>query len=504
LSRKNSQRSFVYWFVIVTGLVFFSSALICLLALGWHMRLSGDDYCYNAVLAQKGFWGMQTYSYNKVSMYNGNRYSANLLAGFFGLFPIRGSFLLITASLLAWLGGIVVLLQWFSRRFELKLSWIEAFVIAEAFASILLWGAPSLNQSLFWRSGLLSYFSPVVGGTWVLANVCFAGTRSKGRWLHLLLIFLAAIIVGGFSETGASFWGGFWAVSLLSLLMVRWSWKKARVGPFALPISAAFLGTILAVSLLALSPSTALKLSENPSTLDFGRLVPHLVLNVRVYLWINLMRRGLMVLVPFLFGLGLGSGLSLRQQRMNKQPGPPGNIWMLSGALLLIGVAVVLLITAVMLPVTLIQADYPPDRALILGQAVLTVASMAVGYLVARLFYRFIQGARLHSARTAFCQKLLWVVTVFLMFTSLVAPVQIFQIGVENGSLFHRWSQLWDQRHAKLVAAGREGVESIRVMALDHLIEDVGELAADPGYWYNNCAEMVYGVDEIIADQPGW
>jgi hypothetical protein len=82
--------------------------------------------------------------------------------------------------------------------------------------------------------------------------------------------------------------------------------------------------------------------------------------------------------------------------------------------------------------------------------------------------------------------------------------LQLISKGIENLPLFTRWSRLWDERHARLVAAGQNNIETIHVMALDHVIEDVGELSPDQDYWYNNCAEMVYGVDEIIADQPGW
>ena len=501
MSRKDFQRSLTYWFLLVAGLIVFSSALLTLLALGWHMRLSGDDYCYNAVLAQKGFWGMQPESYFNVSTFNGNRYSANLLAGLFGLFPISGSFLLIMMSLLAWLGGSVIFLRWISRRFGVKLSWLESLLIAEAFISLVLWSAPNLSQSLFWRSGALSYLSPLVGGTWVLAYVLLAGEWQKHRCLHGFLIFLAALFVGGFSETGTAFWGGFWALFLLTVLLVKslvkWDW----VGRCILPGSVALLGTLIGGVLLAISPSTAMRLAGSPAPLDFEKLIPLLALNVRVYLWINLMRRTGMVLVPILLGIGLGLGFSLSRRHFNDKFTGSGNIWKLLGGLVIVGASMLLLITAVMLPVSLIQSDYPPDRARILSQAVLTGGGMLGGTLLGVLLHRFFQKIKDSSA---FWQKLLWGLSILLILTSLIAPIEIFRVGVETWPMFSRWSRLWDQRHTRLAAAGDEGVEGIRVMALDHPIKDVGELAADPGYWYNNCAETYYGVDAIIADQPGW
>ncbi len=501
MNKKIKKHPFIYWLIIGLGLLIFSSALIFLLILGSHMRLSGDDYCYNAVLAQKGFWGMQTNSYFNVSMYNGNRFSLTLLSGFFGLFPIWGAFMLIATSLLAWVGGMVVLLRWFSRRFNFSLSGIEALLSAEVFASMVLWSAPSLEQSFFWRSGMLPYFLPLMGGTWVLALVGFVGEKQKQRWLSLFFILLAAVFVGGFSETGSAFWGGFWAFSLLSLLICKWLGNCTNIAQYILPAAAALIGTALAGLLLAISPSTALRLASRPEPLDFLSIVPLLAWNVRVYLWINLVRRTWMVLIPIIFGVGVGLWLiqSHRQIRMKKAR--TANGWKLFGTLCLVGVCALCLIACVMLPVTFIQSDYPPNRALIISQSVLVGVCISGGILVTFLIDRFIH---LADIKSVFWRKLVWAICILFLSSSLLAPLQIFSEGREKLLFYSRWSNLWDMRHAKLVAAGQENVDSIHVMALDHVIEDVGELAADSDYWYNNCAEMYYGVDKIIADQSGW
>lgn len=465
------------------------------------MRLSGDDYCYNAVLAQKGFWEMQPYSFYQVAMYNGNRYSANLLAGFFGLFPILGASLLITASLLAWLGGIVVLLRRLSRRFEIRLSWIELVVIAEAFISLVLWSAPSLSQSFFWRSGVLSYLSPLVGGIWVLVYVFAADRPQKLPWLHLFGIFSASIFVGGFSETGAAFWIVFWALFLFALLISKWFWKTEDLGWLAKRASAAFLGTLLAGVLLTFSPSTALRLAGSPVPQDLGKLIPLLALNVRVYLWINLMRRTWTILIPILLGLGLGIAFSIRQGQSANALNNSNNLKKFVGMLVLVGMSILLMLAGIMLPVTFIQSDYLPERAMILSQTVLTSGGILGGILIAVLVRGILRKLPLESD---LFQKLLRRLSILLILTSLIAPTQLIRFGFENWPLFSRWSRLWDQRHARLIEAGRAGIDTLHVMVLDHPIEDVGELAGDPGYWYNNCAEIFYGVDEIIADQPGW
>ncbi len=499
--KNNSGQKLIYWLMMGLGLLIFSSALIFLIFLGSHMRLSGDDYCYNAVLAQQGFFKMQSHSYLNVSMYNGNRFSLTLLSGFFGLFPIHGAFLLITASLITWLGGMMVLLRWASRKFGFYISWLERLLIAEGFASFVLWSAPSLEQSLFWRSGMLPYLLPMVAGTWVLALVCYVGQETNRRWLLSLIVLLGAVFVGGFSETGAVFWGGFWGLCLLILLSRKWLGDGGASAKFGLPVTAAILGTGIAILLMAISPSTALRLASRPEPLDLANLLPLLVLNTRVYLWINVIRRTWMVLIPIIFGLGIGLGIiqTRRPIQINSIRSYSG--WKIFGMLCVVGASALFLIACVMLPVTFIQSDYPPDRALILSQAVLVGAGIAGGILVIFLMDRWI---KLADLQPGFWRKLIWAICVLMLALTFAAPLQLLSEGSEELPLFSRWSRLWDLRHDRLVDAGQNNVETIHVVALDHVIEDVGELSSDHDYWYNNCAEMYYGIDAIVADEPGW
>jgi hypothetical protein len=69
---------------------------------------------------------------------------------------------------------------------------------------------------------------------------------------------------------------------------------------------------------------------------------------------------------------------------------------------------------------------------------------------------------------------------------------------------YQRWAAYWDIRDAQIRNAKRENVTGIEVMEIDHIIPDVSELRADPGFWYNVCAARYYRVNWIAANQPGW
>ena len=69
---------------------------------------------------------------------------------------------------------------------------------------------------------------------------------------------------------------------------------------------------------------------------------------------------------------------------------------------------------------------------------------------------------------------------------------------------FQKWADLWDIRDANIRDAKSQNVMNVDVMHLDKVIKWVGELSADPGFWYNICAADYYGVDTISATISVW
>ena len=489
------------FYLIVLG-VFLSVSLggiVSQLLLGSQTRLTGDDYCYNAVLAQEGFWGMQSRSYLEVSMYNGNRYSLTLFSGILGLFPALGTPVIIIFSVLGWLAGLVLLLRKISNHYHLELTQLECLLIAASFVCLILWSAPHPDQSLFWRSGMLPYFMPLVGGTWLIVLFLSFIAKQKYRWYTAGLLFLLAILVAGFSETGAMVQLGLWGLMLTYSLIAlvpgkRLSYKKI------LMIVMILAGTLVAFALMYYSPSTALRRDRMNEPLALGPLLSLLGLNLKVVLYQALMRRTIHLVIPMLFGFGLGLILYNRTRQELKVPSR--GYWkslVLYG--LGISISAILLILCVLLPATYIFSDYPPERALILSQAILTAAEMMGGiwlaYLMMSLFY-VIPSVSKSTSKVQIAVGLLFLMSVFY------APVSLIQTGVNRWPLFSKWARFWDVRHQVLLDAGEQNVRVVHVDELDSLIKDIAELSPNPDYWYNNCAEMYYGVNAIYADQPGW
>lgn len=500
MTMKTKRQGKIYWLTMGVLLTLLSSSLVLLVLLASHMRLSGDDYCYNAVLTQKGFLGMQTHSYLRVGMYNGNRYSLTFFSGLAGMFPTIGSGLLSILSLLAWLVGLTLVVRWIVKEFYVNLTLLESIVISEVFACLVLWSTPDLSQSFFWRSAMLPYFLPLMGVTWLTLFAIKAAESEGVKWVKLVLVLLVAVIVGGFSETGAAFQGGFFSLVLVAI-GISASFGDKQYRKYAFPVVMLLFGTIVAVTLMYFSPTTAIRRANLPVPMTLVELLSLLGLNIKIYLWQALMRRSLTVIIPLIFGFGAKTIYFFYPRKGTDQKSI--NLTWQQTVLLIIflGVASIILIGGILLPGTYIFADYPPARALILSQAVLMGVCVSVGVLIAFLFESLFSMIHLKAGWLKGLHRGLGLVMILCV---LIAPIMLLQSSVNQLRFFRKWSQLWDERHYILLEVGRRNVDDIHVIELDHVIKDVGELSPDPDYWYNNCAEMYYEISAIYADQPGW
>ena len=494
--KKGTDRTRVYW--IFFSLIFIAAGAGALsqLFIASQMHLSGDDYCYNAVLARDGFWKMQWTSYTEVSMYNGNRYALNLFAGLAGLIPVWGTPILIISSLLLWLVGASGLTLEIVRRIGWQVKKVEAILFSLILLNFILVSAPNLQQSLYWRSGMLPYFVPLVGIVLMGWLILVLHRRSIRLWRRYGLVFLLALLFSGFSESATALLIGLWGIGLLiSIFFFRENRSKRRDWLGITGVGLA--GSLIGLALLYFSPSTALRMANMPDPIGITALIALLLRNLKIFFWQALMRRTLYLVLPLAFGFGLGLLLpAMSKPAQNKRP------WV---QFLGIGAAIasvtVLLIALVFLPATYIFADYPPLRALILAQFVMVVAetlggvwlSMPLRWLSAKL----IKG---EAAR----KVILGGLSIIMIAAFVIAPIRLIRSTLAESPKLLRWSRFWVDRHEQLIRAGMANEAEVHVIQLDHVINEVGELSPDAQYWYNNCAEMYYGINAIYADQPGW
>lgn len=494
-NRYRQIHRFLVWVVL-----FFSSAgLIYVALLAAKMRLSGDDYCLDAVLLREGLVGMVVRSYLEIPTYNGNRYSQIFFSGLAGLSPIWGNGFLVIGSLFVWIAGLTYLVRWIANRLHLPVDLLEALALANSYACLVLWSTPRLDQSVIWRSAMTAYFMPLVALTGLLVLIIATAESNGPKWWRLAVIFLTALMAAGFSETGAAMQAGFLGLVMLMSLWV--SQRKRAKNSFLLPTIVGLIGVLMGLAIMYFSPVTAMRRATMPAGMPVIELLALLGLNIRVYLWHTIMRRTLVVILPVLFGLGLGLIYFIIQPASRTQANASVSWKGWSMLLILVAAASVFLIACVMLPATYVQADYPPERALILAQSVVTAGCLLGGVLTVLWVDSVFN---LSKQRGLWLQHAVRVISLILLLSVLVSPILLISQNAAKLPFYTRWSQLWELRHEELLAAGKMNMDEIHVMELDHVVSDVGELSPDPDYWYNNCAEMYYGIKSIYADQPGW
>lgn len=156
-------------------------------------------------------------------------------------------------------------------------------------------------------------------------------------------------------------------------------------------------------------------------------------------------------------------------------------------------------IFAIMLPSAYTRSAYPDPQHFMGAVLALMFAFFVSGYFAGGFLDACFPKSQIFS-RDAF---LVVSIAAFLMI-SLVYPIAAVPGITAQRLKFQYWSIQWDQRHDLIVQAAQAGEQTIHVLQMDHIIENVGELGPDPtSPTYNEPASIYYGIS-IIADQPGW
>jgi len=478
-----------YWGLVLV--VTLAVPLIAYAYMGSFMRYSGDDYCYAWILGQNGFWKAQVVSYLQVSMFNGNRYSLTFFSGLGDLFGPKSNGLVPGLVVILWILGLALVLRQLTRLVNISTGWLQIFIGAEFLSLWTLVQAPDLYQILYWRTGMLTYLAPLIANAFLLAAILWQWKAHRPNWPVIALVFILAIMAGGFSETGFALQMTY--LVMLSIGAESLLRRKSLIGWWVLGVCcAALLGTLLAGLMLAFSPTNLERVAGLPPRPDLVSLLKSTLENVRIFSVITLKNLLLSTLIGFIFPCGLGVIFYARQSTQSKHG--------LTIFFIKIGLVFILgflLLCACFMPIAYIQSSYPGLRALIAARFVMVLIIALTGWLVGQIAVRLL-GSVLVNTRT------LMVVSLSILILAGFYISTTIPIILSDQPKFQRWALLWDARDLEIRAASKQNATNIDVMQLDHVIPDVGELSPDPGYWYNQCAAGYYGIDSIRANQPGW
>jgi hypothetical protein len=454
---------------------------------GTLMRYSGDDYCYGGIFIRQGFWPANLYSYLHVSTYNGNRYALSFFSFVADALGPWANAAYPWGVILLWVLAAFLTLRAVGRAGSFGFRPLELFLAAEALVVFTLTQTPDVTQSLYWRSGMLPYTAPLVANLFLLAGLLHAIRAERWGWVSAVGIGLLALVVGGFSETGAALQAGWLGLFGTFLWLLNPCGRNRRT--FGL-VLAAWIGTLAALILLAASPSNQERFASLPPRPAWPVFVQLTIQSTRVFFSVIRKYHGFQVALAGIFFTLLSLRVHARQPR-------PLHVGRWIGALVMLVGAALGLVACCMAPSAYAQSSYPTERVLVTTWFVTALAVAALGWWLGRALA---QMKGVPQIPWGWLNLLGGALALVLALTTWAAVPDI----LRDTPKFSRWAALWDGRDQQIRQASQQGLGEIEVMQLDHVIKDVGELSPDPDYWYNHCAEWYYQMSLIKANQPGW
>jgi len=481
---------FTYKLILILACTSIAVGLSGYIYIGSFMRYSGDDYCYGAVLTEFGFWDAQVYSYSNQVPFHGNRYSLTLFSTLFSLFKPTINGALPGLAIFCWIPGLICILRDLVKRSRIRVSGLEILLISEFIVFITLYAAPDLPESLYWRSGMLPYLAPIILMIYLAGLILRYNPRTRSSPFLLGLVLLLAFFGGGFSETATAFQLGLvilWFAGTSILHKEVFAFDKER----RIALIFALIGTILAIILLISSPSITSELSsDGMSRNDLSSLA----LTMR-YAWDFISDTLHSLPLPHLIILAFFATLSFLIHAHTGQDKRNGSRIFLNGVLLIL--AGYFLIACCILPAAFVRLVKPNPRGLITTETIMVFTIAGLGWLIGQRLASYLTDKRTFL-------KLIYITSFLALILIGMYPVRAAIQTCSGARHFQKWADLWDIRDANIRDAKSQNVMNVDVMHLDKVIKWVGELSADPGFWYNICAADYYGVDTISATISVW
>lgn len=456
--------------------VFSGSVLAIYAYLGTFSRHLADDYCVVDFLNTDFPTALWT-NYMNVS----DRFSNFMLITLSEAIHPRMVSILPAFMLSLWVFGIAWLM-FESSRFSGR-AWDKLLIITLTFLLVFfaLLQAPNRFQILYWRSAMAAHFAPLVFMPFLAASILrsiHAAETKPTAFRVYPLLFLASFLIGGFSEPTVLV-----MISLLALgIFCTWFWVKRPTRKTALTLlTVSFVGAVLALIVMAVSPAHAFRLSnaEPPSipvafarTFDYG--IEFIINSFRTLPLPTLFT----VLIPFLIFYHLYAApipaLSSEQRK---------RIY-----ILLAGIPILsyLLIVASFLP-SVYGQSFPVERARFTGQLCLVVGLMIESALLGSLAAHF----RLQTS------ALKWTALVLLAVSALY-PLRAAWLAWGEVPAYRERAALWDGREVMIFQLIEEGQTDPIVPQFDGVL-GVKELDVNANHWVNRCAAKYYGFDSIRA-----
>jgi hypothetical protein len=458
---------------LIASLAIFMAGVGLFAYLGTYNRYWADDWCYNADFKNLGFIEtVRGYAYNVT--YTPSRYSVTIFAGLIQTLETTGVQLMTPLTIIFWVAGLAYLFYNFAQIAGYQLSKWLVVLAASVIVYFSIYLSPHIYQSLYWRTGMLTYTTPLVFLPWIFVFITEQSKREKPSQLWNVFIFVLALLGGGFSEASCTV-----LVSTLGLytLIAGIGYRQKHpwaVRTFVLAL-VALLGAVLAMGLLVFAPTTQVR-SERYG--DPAGLVELAVLLYQfTYAFFALSLKDYQNILLILMSIFSGF-LFFPSIKTSK----PVKILLLAASL---GLLAVFLVAASLAPSAYVERGLPADRTIIIPRFIAVTGFVVAGWL---------SGLAL---REIFRARWLETLAAILLLVSYAYPLYSLKVTAEKIPVYAQRTREWDAREAAVQVALAAGEERVDVFAIDGL--PVGGIRDfDPpgktGFWITRCAMGYYDI----------
>jgi hypothetical protein len=457
------------------GLIIILAGVGLFIYLGLYNRYWADDWCYNADFKSKGF--IETVGgYASDVTYTPSRYSVTIFAGLIQAFEVLGVQLMTPLTILFWVGGLVYLFYNLSRLSEYRLSKTALGLFSSIVVYFSIYLTEHIYQSVYWRTGMLTYTSPMVFLTWIFAIITAQSLRERpSPWL-VALVGVLAFLGGGFSEAGTTVMVSILCVYVVVAAFMAYRYKSAWARKSLVTAIVGLVFALVAMAMLVFAPTTQIRKGRygEPASLP---LLVKLLFNYTYAFFVAVVKNYqyiVIFLLSFLLGIvgHTSSGRSVK----------PMNTFIVAVVILVLAVV---LVAASLTPSAYIEKGIPAPRTMIIPRFIVVLAIVAAGWFMGL------------TSRELFAVKWLEPVSLALLVVVLVFPIYSLTVTAQKIPVYSQRMELWDVRNAHILEAINNGDEKVDALAIDGL--PVGGIRDfDPngkkGFWITKCAMDYYGI----------
>jgi len=443
-------------------------ALIPFLVLSDFVRFQADDYCSSTLVRSEGFWKAQQSSYENWS----GRYSTMFFIAIIDRLDLIGLRILPIILIIGIWVTSYLLLYSISKFLKCNITKSVIFCISLAITFFMLVTTPNLYQSLYWRSGSITYTLPIILFNLLLVML-IDSLNNKVSWWKTLTCILLSFISMGFSETNTAMQ----LLLLFLLLIILFKYKHSRknailnVNLWILALLAGIIGLIV----LMFAPGNRIRMNYMPQPPEFIRLF-YMSNRFALGLAYNIISSNLAIrFISLLTGITMGLVLPITLPKFTHKT-----------KLNALGIIIViyLLIFAACVPSAYAESAFLEERAQTYANYIITYTWIVGSTLIGAYFANKLSGN---------LKRILAIALLTISVLYIAREAIHFSKTLPD---YYEKAILWDAR-ADFIRDQRElGKLDLIVPSIDS-IDGLFELSPDSNHWVNLCAAGYYQVDSL-------